>query len=490
MLFPVNLPPGVVKDGTESQSTGRFSDSQYIRWSPEGLLQPMGGWQIHSADADPLTGVARALLAWRDNGGGRWIGVGTNSNLNIVTEAGTVADITPAGYTAGLVDATSNAGYGAGPYGVGAYGTPRPDTGTRLQPTVWTLDTFGEELIAVADSDGGIYDWALDPATPAAILSGAPTGVSSIVVTPERFIMALKGRTVSWPDQESKTDWTPSDINQAGDLDLQTPGTLMCGRAMKGQTLLLTTVDAWAAVYLGLPAVYTFTRVGQGCGAISKQALAVNDTQAIWMSPDGFFAYDGSVVALPCEVRDAVFGNINTVQQAKTTCVHLSGSKEVIWFYPSAASTENDSYVKYNYGLNCWDTGVLSRTCGTAAGPFDVPLMATADGLIYEHETGFAYDGVMPFATTGPFKLGKGETLMEVQGLIPDELTQGDVRVSFATRYYPNGPETSYGPFGLTSPTDFLFQADRVRMKYEAVNLTDWRIGQFFLDVLKGDPLR
>lgn len=583
-FLSVALPPGVVQMGAASQAAGRFSDSQFIGWTPEGLLRPMGGWQLHSTSAQALLGLPRAIGAWKDNGNGRWIAVGTHKRLYAMTENGTVADITPsrrfvtlgsnpiattsgsntitvtdnahgalagavvhlsgatatgglttgqlnaelttvsvttntwtavvsgaaatsavsgggaavvAGYNIldGRADATANTGFGAGPFGAGAFGAARPDTGSKLQPTVWSFGYFGQYLDAVSDSEGTVWQWTLDPSARAVAVPNCPTGVSALVITPEHFLMLLKGRTVQWSDQGDNTVWTASASNQAGDLDLQSSGVLQCGQAMKGQTLLLTTVDAWSCVYQGAPYIYGLTRVGQGCGAISRQCMIVNDTEAVWMGLGDFFAYDGSVQAIPCEVRDAVFGNINLVQKAKVTAVHLSRTREVIWFYPSAGSNEIDRYVKLNYGLlasgvNCWDTGALVRTCGVGPGAFDMPLMVSADGYVYEHETGFNYDGDKPRATTGPIQLGNGERMMEVQGLIPDEKTAGDVQVRFYAKGYPNSPEVTEGPYSLTSPTDFMWQADSVRMTYEGVRLTDWRIGTFQLDVVSGDPMR
>jgi hypothetical protein len=583
VLFPIALKPGVVQTGNESDSAGRYSDTQLAGWTLEGKLRPWGGWALHSASAAALTGKARALLAWRANTGTRWLAAGTNSKLYVVAEAGTVSDITPirltftlsgatdiavtdtshdivvthvahgavvgdyvtlsgavavGGITAlqlnvthlitavtadtwtattagtatstttgggaavvakyqitrGLEDATANTGYGAGPYGVGPYGTPRPDTGARLPPAVWTLDNWGQNLVGVSDFNGKVYEWTLDPATPAALLTNAPTGVGSIVVTPERALMALKGRNVSWSDIGDNTDWTPSDTNQAGDLDLQTTGNLMCGRPMRGQTLILSTVDAWAAVYIGSPGVYAFTRVGQGCGVISRQAMVVTDTQAVWMGTDGFYGFDGSVQPIPCEVRSAVFGNLNAVQQAKVTAVHLIETSEVIWFFPSATSIENDRYVKLNYGLLargqlCWDVGTLSRLAGAPKGAFDFPLMVDADGYIYEHNYGYVYGDETPYAKSGPFMLGKGDRLMQVQRIVPDESTDEVVTVSFEGKGYPGDTATSYGPYTMDDPTDVMFQARIVTMTFTGNTLADWRVGQFMLDVIPGDPL-
>ena len=46
---------------------------------------------------------------------------------------------------------------------------------------------------------------------------------------------------------------------------------------------------------------------------------------------------------------DHVFSDINKSQRFKIFAGHNQVHNEVIWFYPSASSTEIDRYVTYNY---------------------------------------------------------------------------------------------------------------------------------------------
>jgi hypothetical protein len=500
MLLSLKLPAGVYRNGTALQSAGRFYDANLVRWF-SGELRPMGGWQKHSAGASAMSGIPRSVIAWRGNNGSRWIAAATAAKLYAMNEGGTLSDITPAGFTSGVTNATAATGYGSGPYGSYAYGTPRPDTGARTPATVGTLDTWGEDLLFCSDADGKIYQWALDPATPAAVLSNAPTGNASIVVTPERIVMALGAggdpRLVQNSDQANNNTWAVTDLNKARSFELQTVGTLMCGRAMQGETLLLTTVDAWSAKYVGYPIVYGYTRVGEGCGAISKRCVIVTDSQAVWMGPTGFYTYSGAVVPLPCDVQDYVYSNINTAQQSKVNAVHLSSFNEVMWLYPSTGSVEVDSYVVWNYVEDHWNIGKLARTCGVDKGVFDAPLMAGTDGYVYEHDTGFAYDGQAPYAETGPFELGNsmagptlnglGDQVMAATQIIGDEKVQGDVNVTVYSSFYPNAEETTFGPYSFaTTPTDLRFTARQARFRFTGVRSDDWRIGNVRLDVTAG----
>jgi hypothetical protein len=301
------------------------------------------------------------------------------------------------------------------------------------------------------------------------------------MTTAERFVFALGAsgnpRMVKWCDQEDNTDWTPSTTNQAGDFELQTVGSLKCGKRVRGLNLLFTDVDVHASSYIGAPYVYSFEKVGSGCGVISSQAVAAIDTAAMWMSRSGFWIYDGYVKPLASDVGDYVFDNINYTQASKIYAVHNSKYGEITWFYPSAASNENDSYVTYNYREGHWAIGSMSRTAGTDRGVFTNPLMVSADGYIYEHEAGFDYEGSTPYAESGPIEVGNGDAVMSVRQVIPDEQTLGEVVVSFKTRMYPTSDESTFGPYSASQPTDVRFSARQVKIRYTGSILSDWRIG-------------
>ena len=489
-LIPLQVPPGVYRNGTDYQSAGRWYDANLVRWY-EKTLRPIGGWRKRSSNT--VTGSARGLLTWRDNDGDRWIGIGTHSGLYVMNQTGTVQDITPTGFTSGNADAVAKLGYGYQTYGNFAYGVARPDT-TSLDPaTTWSLDTWGEYLVGCSSTDGKLYEWQLDFATPtvAAAIANAPTGCNAILSTSERFIFALGAggnpRKVQWCDQENNTDWTPSTTNQAGDFELSTPGNLLAGKRVRGLHLLWTDVDCHTAAYVGQPFVYGFEKIGSGCGLISSQSVAVvSDAVAIWMSRSGFWMYDGYVKPLPSDVGDYVYRNINIGQQSKVYAVHNSAFGEVWWFYPSAGSVEVDSYVTYNYRENHWNIGTLSRTCGTDRGVYSKPLMVSSDGYVYEHEVGFDYDSATVFAESGAFQIGTGDQIMNVRELIPDELTQGDVTVKFKTRYYPNGDESTFGAYSMANPTSVRFSGRQVAMRIEMASNDDWRVGTMRIDAVAG----
>ena len=487
-LIPLKIPAGMYRNGTEYEAAGRWRDGNLVRWLGASL-RPVGGWRERITDA--IAETARSMHAWQDSNISRWAALATYNKLYVTSAAGTVYDITPAGFQTGDDLATIKTGYGYSTYGTSFYGTERPDTGNYSEVTTWSLDNFGNFLVGCSVSDGKVYQWDGVTSNPATVVTNAPTSNLGLIVTEERFLFCLGGggdpRTVQWSDQEDITTWTPASTNQAGAQILQTSGQIMAAQRGRGQTLIFTDLDMHRMTYVGSPFIYSTEKVSEACGLASRKAVATVDAGTFWMGHKSFFFYDGSNVReLPCDVEDYVFGDINSAQISKTWSMALGQQGEVWWFYCSSGSNEIDRYVSYDYKQGHWMTGTLSRTCGVDRGVFSHPLMMSVGGTMYDHESGLNYEGATVFAETGPFSIGSGDNLVKVTKLIPDELTQGDVSATFKTRLYPNGSETSHGPFAMANPTSVRFSGRQTRMRVEGARLADWRVGVMRVDAVAG----
>jgi hypothetical protein len=453
-IEPIKLEwaPGLTKLGTVYQTpTGRLYDANLMRYA-EGVWKPMKGWA--NGLTGTLSGNPRAAFAWKDDDLLPFAAFGSHSHL-YAHDGTTLDDITPSGFAAG--DANTSQ---------------------------WTLDNFGELLIACSDATESIYEWQPGGGGDATVVTNSPDALA-VVTTDERFIVALGAdgdpRRVAFCDGENRTAWTPASTNRAREILIQSPGTLMCGTKVASGTLLFTTHDIHFMRYIGLPDVYQIKRVGSECGIIGKHAFVSVDQTAYWMGLNAFWVWMGYAEPLQCSLQDDVFKNINQTHRGKVWCWHNSADGEVWFYYPRGAATECSHAAVYCYrGQPHWTNVELARNCGFPAGTFDWPVKVTSAGVIKKHEFDYAYDDAERFILTGPFEISNGGALLFIDEIIPDELTQGDCSVYFYVREYPTDPETTFGPY--TNGDRIVIEAPgrAIRMEIRASDgVEDFRIGTY-----------
>lgn len=475
-LIPFMPPPGVIRRGTQYATAGRWYDSQLVRFV-NGEPQAWGGWASAGGLTSLGTPVRGTVLPFRRSTGLVYVGFGTRTNLYVLTGS-TRSSITPAGFTSGAADAS------------GTYYN-------RTEAHTWQLDTFGEDLVACSYSDGRIVVWdsSVGVGTPAAVLSGAPTGCKGVVVTNERFIFALGAssdrRLIAWPDQDTDiTNWTPAAENQAGDYTLDTQGEILAGRKGVNETLIWTDKELWVAKYIGGTLVYSFTSRGENCGAVSRHAMTVFDGIAVWMGKGKFFIYDGAVRELPCDVADWLFPRINRAQASKIFSDIRADFHEVTWYFPGPGQTEISESVSYNWKDDVWSLGAggLIRTAGCdTQSLLEFPIMFDEAGVGYEHENGTAMAGMgSPYIESGPVELEQGDRFVFLRQFIPAEDALGEVVMRIYTRNYPTETEVTNGPYTMTNPTDLLLNARQFRVRFTQ-STAGWRIGKGRFDVLPSD---
>jgi hypothetical protein len=422
-------------------------------------------------------------------------------------------------YYINLGPPAAGAGYGTGGYGEGGYGTGTvsgAQTGAEITSSDWTSDNWGQLLLACPDG-GGVYSF--DPTggfINAGLIATAPPFNGGIFVNMGLQMLICWASTqrqglgliqdpllVRWSTDGDFTQFTPLATNQAGSFRLSNGSTIRGGMAATNQNLIWTDLDLWAMGYIGFPLVFSFNKIGAGAGMISSHAAQTLRGNVYWMGPSNFFAYDsGGVHVVPCPVWDFVFQNLSTGSDgngrpftANIRAMPNTPFNEVGWEFPSAASAngENDSYVKFNVtepGAP-WDYGMLPRSAWidqTVLGP---PVAATPTGLIYQHETSPDADGQPLTAsfTTGEFYIAAGEEYAFVDRIIPDfkwgtfaGAQTAQVNISFNVMDYPGGTPTVYGPFLMTSTTQFISVRFRGGLMSITVSSSDvgsfWRLGK------------
>lgn len=267
---------------------------------------------------------------------------------------------------------------------------------------------------------------------------------------------------VRWSDQDNVRTWAPSDENLAGEYPLSRGGRIVSGLATRGQNVILTDDAAYSMTFTGTSDVFSFKLLAGNCGGISRFCAAHANGLVFWMSNNkNFYIFQGSIPQIiECPVRAYVFDALNTAQQSKIYAGVNSANSEVTWFYPRGAATECSHYVTFNWVENCWYYGEMNgigRTTWIEASQFDYPLAFGTNSYIYKHEYGTLADSAyLPWSlTTAYFDIEDGDNVSSITKYVPDfERVTGQFSVSFNRRFWPNGTETTKGPYTVTTGTD------------------------------------
>jgi hypothetical protein len=469
-----------------------------------------------------------------------------------VTETGTGVtaggSLTTTPYvTVGPLISTFGYGWGAGTWGLSTWGTPRTSSNTDIDAGNWSLDNFGELLIATI-KNGSTYKW--DPnagagvATRATIIAGNPTAtVLTRVSDRDRHLVHFGTETIigdptsqdpmfiRFSDQEDIEMYEPTSTNTAGTFRLDNGSKIIAAIKGKDYILVLTDEAAYTMQFVGPPFTFTIRQVGSNCGCIGQHAAIFVDGAVYWVGDSGnFFVFDGTVKTLPCTVDDFVFTTngdslgLNFIQGDVVFAGHNSLFNEINWFYVKANSTEIDRVVSYNYEDKVWSTGSLARTTYEDAHVFERPVATqyistltpttpTINGVsnggsyVFEHEIGVnevlnltsvntTSVAITSYIRSGDFDLdieGDGEYFIKIRRFIPDfKYLEGNTKVTLFFKAYPADSTTAkglttIGPFTISSTTDKIDTRARGRLasiKIENDAINDnWRYGVFRVDI-------
>jgi hypothetical protein len=445
----------------------------------------------------------------------------------------------------GPLAATLGYGWGAGTWGLDTWNTSRSVSNTTIESGSWSLDNFGELLIATI-KNGQTFKW--DPNagtgvnTRATIISGNPTAsVLTRVSDRDRHLIHFGTETtigstqdpmfIRFSDQEDIEVYEPTSTNTAGTFRLDNGSRIVAAVKGKDYMLILTDEAAYTMQFVGPPFTFSIRQVGSNCGCIGQHAAVFVDGAVYWMGDSGnFFVFDGTVKTLPSSVEGFVFTTkggslgLNFTNGEAVFAGHNSLFTEINWFYPQETSTEIDRVVTYNYELKTWTTGSLARTTYEDAHVLEHPSatkfvstltpntpvvngITNGGSYVFAHEVGVnevinltstnTTSIIIPaFIKSGDFDLdqdGDGEFFIKVKRFIPDfKYIDGNAKVTLFFKAYPADVtsalgETTVGPFTVSSTTDKIDTRARgrlaaIKIENDALN-TNWRYGIFRVDI-------
>ena len=179
---------------------------------------------------------------------------------------------------------------------------------------------------------------------------------------PTNFNTTFDPLLVRWSDQNNPYDWTPTSFNQSGETHIGHGSFMVCAKSNRQEILLWSDSALFSMQYVGPPYVWNISLIMDNISIQSQNSAITVNNVTYWMGMDKFYQYSGRVDTLPCTLKRFVFDNINTDELDQIICGTNEGFDEVWWFYPSANSQINDSYVIFNHVDNIWYYGTLNRT--------------------------------------------------------------------------------------------------------------------------------
>jgi hypothetical protein len=425
--------------------------------------------------------------------------------------------------------------YGYG-WGVGTWGRLGWGSGA-LQPillplTVWFFDNFDNDLIMNVNTGGkgAIFYWErgllTDPGTALATravklssLSGAsnvPAEVGQIMVSQtDRHLLAFGATPFSgantaedtgtfdpllirFANQDEPQNFKPELTNSAGFLRVSSGSRIVTAFRTRQETLVFTDMSVHSLQFLGTSEVFSLQELETNISIASPRCVAVASNVLFWMGTDKFYFYNGRVDTLPCSLRDHVFNDINFDALPYVYAGTVESHNEIWWFYPSANSEINDSYITYNYKDKLWFYGKLNRSAWLDANLRQFP-QAVGENTLFDHERGVDADGsaMTSFITSSDFDISDGEKFTLVKRILPDldftgsNAAEPSVKMTVKPRDFTgssyrieddkNVIETSVGVY--TNQIFLRARARQIGFKITSDTLgTNWKLGSPRLD--------
>lgn len=430
----------------------------------------------------------------------------------------------------GLDTAVAGTGWGAGTWSRGSWGSSASLLATGASLRIWNHDNFGEDLIFNV-RNGGIFYW--DKSANAATMSRGielksvsgntdtktPTIAKKVIVSdrdkhvivfgcdPETDIGTQDPLLIRFSNQADPFTWTSTATNTAGDLRLGSGSEIVTAVETRQQILVFTDASLHSMQFIGPPFTFGISQLAENVTIAGPLASVSVDDSVYWMGVNEFYVFTGQVQKLPCTVKSFVFNDFNAPQSEKVFASVNSSFSEIWWFYPSAASEENDKYVIYNYQENVWYFGDLTRTAWHDRGINTNPIAANTDGFLYLHEFGFDDGTTQPaqalsaFIESSQMDLGEGDNFFFMRRVIPDLTFNGSTSSSPAAdfilqaRNFPGGAylntETSAVTRSATVPVEQFTDQAHLRLRGRSFALkiqstgegVSWRLGSPRVDM-------
>ena len=251
-----------------------------------------------------------------------------------------------------------------------------PSAGRIEIPPVWWFSD--QDDVVVGCRAGGTtepcYSWNRDRTMPFAPLANSPVGavgggILNRILTllgctsltepdPRRFM------TIRWSDRYNFTDWTPTDLNLSGELQLE-GGSRIVGGGVTGFGVIAWTDKRMAVLTETFDNnVYERRYIDGGRGMLANQSWCEADGQVFWIDENRVLnTFDGGRPRqLINTMKYATLETISDIQAARIYMQPNPEYSEILIWYPEGADGVPNVALVFNYALNAWYPWRLLRT--------------------------------------------------------------------------------------------------------------------------------
>jgi hypothetical protein len=236
---------------------------------------------------------------------------------------------------------------------------------------------------------------------------------------------------IRWSDKESFTEWDPTATTQSGETRLSHGSKIVSYVQTRQEIVVFTDSSLYSLQFLGPPYIWGTQLLGDNISIVGPNCSVIASGVVYWMGTDKFYAYNGRVETLNCDLRKYVFNDIDLNQAEQIFAGTNEGFNEVWWFYCSKGSYTINKYVVYNYLENIWYYGTMARTAWLDSGLQKFPVAAAYSQRLLNHESGVDdnVDGTaLPIdasIASCEFDIGDGDSVGFIWRMLPDISFQG-----------------------------------------------------------------
>ena len=501
--FRISSKPGVKRDSTLFQGS-QWSDSQWVRFGPNGLPRSIPGYK---RIATGLDGPIRGAMVHSNTGITRFYS-GSYNGLQATDmytqDQSLIATLTrtPLAYASNpdnmwsldeLFDGGGN-------------------TSTLLAHVAPNFSHIDNEI------PGVLYIGDIDANIPLVLPTVPPTYPDSggiLSAPPYAFLYGADG-LVQWCTPNDPKDWTVGLAK--GGFNRVTQQKIVSAMQVRGgagvnPSALFWSLDALIRMtFVGGTALFDFDTVTSDSSVLSSNGFVEYDGVYFWPAVDRFLMYTGVVKEVPnLYNNDYLFENVNMKYRQAVWATKVPRFGEIWFFVPLGSAQEANHAIIYNTRLNVWYDTPIDRSAGDSPQVFPKPLWAqnTAGNKadLWMHETGTdAVAGaqalaIQSFIETANISLiaegpeGEGNWSGQDSNLItlylePDFKMTGEMKLNIMGRDYPqSSSEAVSEDYTFDPSTELLTLKDQRRImqfRFEANKAgTGWEMGMPILHLDK-----